>query len=75
MRVTVRGVPSSDEFAARRATYRSLHDGGCFTLPNAWDVGSAIMMAEVLTLGMPDSDGAVVLIAPDFKVANGVKLF
>ena len=32
-------------------------------------------MSEVLTLGMPDSDGAVVLIKPDFKVQNGGKLF
>jgi tRNA-binding protein len=32
-------------------------------------------MSEVLTLGMPDDDGAVVLIKPDFKVANGGKLF
>ncbi|MSP00703.1 MAG: tRNA-binding protein [Acetobacteraceae bacterium] len=32
-------------------------------------------MSEVLTLGMPDADAAVVLIAPDFKVPNGGKLF
>jgi tRNA-binding protein len=32
-------------------------------------------MSEVLTLGMPDDDGAVVLVKPDFKVANGGKLF
>ncbi len=32
-------------------------------------------MSEVLTLGMPDDDGAVVLIRPDFKVANGGRLF
>jgi tRNA-binding protein len=32
-------------------------------------------MSEVLTLGMPDADGAVVLIAPDLKVPNGGKLF
>ena len=32
-------------------------------------------LSEVLTLGMPDADGAVVLIAPDFKVPNGGKLF
>jgi tRNA-binding protein len=32
-------------------------------------------MSEVLTLGMPDDDGAVVLIRPDFKVPNGGKLF
>jgi len=32
-------------------------------------------ISEVLTLGMPDDDGAVVLIKPDFKVPNGGKLF
>jgi len=32
-------------------------------------------MSEVLTLGMPDEEGAVVLIKPDFRVANGGRLF
>lgn len=32
-------------------------------------------MSEVLTLGMPDADGAVVLVKPEFKVPNGGKLF
>ena len=32
-------------------------------------------MSEVLTLGFPDSDGAVVLIAPTKGVPNGGKLF
>ena len=32
-------------------------------------------ISEVLTLGMPDGDGAVVLVKPDFKVPNGGKLF
>ncbi len=32
-------------------------------------------MSEVLTLGMPDDDGSVVLIKPDFKAPNGGKLF
>ena len=32
-------------------------------------------VSEVLTLGMPDDDEAVVLIKPDFKVANGGRLF
>jgi len=32
-------------------------------------------MSEVLVLGMPDEDGSVVLIKPDFKVPNGGKLF
>ena len=32
-------------------------------------------MSEVLTLGFPDDDGEVVLIAPDSKVPNGARLF
>ncbi len=32
-------------------------------------------MSEVLTLGMPDENGAVVLIGPDFRVPDGGKLF
>ena len=32
-------------------------------------------MSEVLTLGMPDASGAVVLIKPDLKVPDGGKLF
>ena len=32
-------------------------------------------MSEVLTLGFPDENGAVVLIAADKKIPNGGKLF
>src|SRR6185369_6728367 len=32
-------------------------------------------MSEVLTLGFPDGDGAVVLVVPDKSVPNGGKLF
>lgn len=32
-------------------------------------------MSEVLVLGFPDAEGAVVLIAPDRRVPNGGKLF
>jgi tRNA-binding protein len=32
-------------------------------------------MSEVLTLGVPDEDGAVVLVKPDFQVPNGGRLF
>jgi tRNA-binding protein len=32
-------------------------------------------MSEVLVLGFPDADGAVVLIAPDRRVPDGGKLF
>ena len=31
--------------------------------------------SEVLVLGFPDADGAVVLVAPDLAVPNGGKLF
>jgi tRNA-binding protein len=33
------------------------------------------MMSEVLTLGFPDEEGGVVLIAPDKKIPNGGRLF
>jgi tRNA-binding protein len=32
-------------------------------------------MSEVLTLGVPDADGAVVLVAPDADVPLGARLF
>ena len=32
-------------------------------------------MSQVLTLGFPDSDGAVVLVVPDTKAPNGGRLF
>jgi len=32
-------------------------------------------MSEVLTLGFPDAEGGVVLIAPSLEVPNGGKLF
>ena len=33
------------------------------------------MMSEVLTLGFPDTDGAVVLVSPDRVVPDGGRLF
>ena len=32
-------------------------------------------LSEVLTLGVPDEEGAVVLVKPDFAVADGGRLF
>jgi len=31
----------ASDFAARRATFRRLHQSGCFVIPNPWDIGSA----------------------------------
>jgi tRNA-binding protein len=33
------------------------------------------MMSDVLTLGFPDEEGAVVLVAPNLKVPNGGRLY
>jgi tRNA-binding protein len=33
------------------------------------------MLSEVLTLGFPDADGKVVLVAPSLAVPNGGRLF
>ncbi len=35
---------SSDQHA-RAEAFRSLHDSGVFVLPNAWDAGSAVLIA------------------------------
>ena len=32
-------------------------------------------MSEILVVGLPDKDGHVVLVKPDFEVPNGVQLF
>jgi methylisocitrate lyase len=31
----------------RRATFRSLHESGCFVMPNPWDVGTARVLAQI----------------------------
>ncbi len=32
---------ATQDFTARRAAFRKLHESGCFVIPNPWDVGTA----------------------------------
>jgi len=38
-------MPVSDGQHRKAATFRALHDSGVFVLPNAWDAGSAVLIA------------------------------
>jgi 2-methylisocitrate lyase-like PEP mutase family enzyme len=62
----------NDRFAARRATFRRLHESGFFLIPNPWDVGTARMLRSLgfkalattssglaFSQGLPDADWAV----------------
>src|SRR4029450_10959214 len=31
----------------RRDTFRSLHESGCFVMPNPWDLGTARVLAQI----------------------------
>jgi 2-methylisocitrate lyase-like PEP mutase family enzyme len=55
-----------------RAAFRKLHDGGCFVIPNPWDVGTARYLhhcgfkalattssGAAFSMGLPDTDWAV----------------
>ncbi|HWN49844.1 MAG TPA: isocitrate lyase/phosphoenolpyruvate mutase family protein [Xanthobacteraceae bacterium] len=55
-----------------RATFRQLHDSGCFVIPNPWDVGTARYLrycgfkalattssGAAFSMGLPDTDWAV----------------
>jgi len=43
-------VVTKTDVAARRARFRSLHEQGCFVIPNPWDVGTARYLQH---LGFP----------------------
>jgi 2-methylisocitrate lyase-like PEP mutase family enzyme len=40
-------VTSPNATSAKRQAFRQLHDSGCFTLPNPWDVGSALFLQSL----------------------------
>ena len=39
-------TPTSTELDERRATFRALHESGCFVMPNPWDAGTARALAS-----------------------------
>jgi len=44
------GRGSEENFRARRRAFRTLHEAGCFVIPNPWDIGSARYLQQ---LGFP----------------------
>jgi 2-methylisocitrate lyase-like PEP mutase family enzyme len=63
---------SKQNFTEHRATFRKLHESGCFVIPNPWDVGTARYLQGLgfkalattssgfaFTQGLPDADWAV----------------
>src|SRR5205809_4138200 len=60
------------DFTTRRDAFRKLHQGGCFVIPNPWDVGTARYLRHLgfealattssgfaFSRGLPDGDWAV----------------
>src|ERR1700730_7037649 len=61
-----------EALASRRATFRKLHESGCFVIPNPWDIGTARYLRALgfralattssgfaFSRGLPDTDWAV----------------
>src|SRR5260370_13469513 len=66
------GRGSLDNFRARRRAFRTLHEAGCFVIPNPWDIGSARYLQQLgfpvlattsagfaFSQGLPDSEVAL----------------
>ena len=66
------GLGPQENFRARRQVFRTLHEAGCFVIPNPWDVGSARYLQHLgftalattsagfaFSQGLPDSEVAL----------------
>lgn len=64
--------PRPEDVRERRATFRALHEHGCFAIPNPWDAGTAAYLSRLgfralattsagfaFSLGCPDRETAV----------------
>lgn len=62
--------PMSISVAVRRAAFRRLHEGGCFVMPNPWDVGSARYLASLRFGALATSSAGAAYAAglPDYGV-------
>ena len=62
---------ASQEFSARRAAFRKLHESGCFVIPNPWDAGSARFLESMgfLALATTSSGYAFSKALPDHPLA------
>jgi len=73
-RYNLRAMTAPPRFttAEKRALFRRLHEGGCFVIPNPWDVGSARYLQHLgfealattsagaaFSMGLPDTDWAL----------------
>src|SRR5271163_4851667 len=58
--------------AQKCAKFRALHDGGCFVLPNPWDVGSARLLQHLgfAALASTSSGFAWTTGRPDYAVTR-----
>jgi len=81
---------ASNDFSARRAAFRKLHEAGCFVIPNPWDVGTARYLRHLgfqalattssglaFSHGLPDADWAVpreVVLRHVREIAESVEL-
>jgi 2-methylisocitrate lyase-like PEP mutase family enzyme len=67
-------VPSTTD--RKRSLFRSLHSGGCFLLPNPWDVGSARLLQSLgfAALATTSTGFAWAMGVPDYVVPRDVVL-
>jgi 2-methylisocitrate lyase-like PEP mutase family enzyme len=58
--------------ADKRTAFRKLHEGGCFVIPNPWDVGSAVLLQSLGFKALASSSAGMAwaMGRPDYKVAR-----
>jgi 2-methylisocitrate lyase-like PEP mutase family enzyme len=58
--------------ADKRAAFRTLHDSGCFVLPNPWDAGSAVILESLgfKALASTSAGMAWAMGRPDYGIAR-----